>query len=214
MRQSIKLKKYNLKPMCTHHTVKIIGLLIIVFLISDCTDDKEIKPKAVSQTTVTVANNSLTAVEFETDGVKYKLEAGGEKVFTGKPDQVFAGEAVTFGKTTTGSQVGGKLTWTVDDKFPPTGDRKVNFDVASDYFFLEVINKSEYTITQVIVNFELQSQTVDDVTIENDGETYSIGYYKAFSNSNVRLRTDIGYWHQPTLDLPNEKNQKYTFTAN
>jgi hypothetical protein len=205
------LFKNNPYPMEARYIVGIISLLTIAFLLPGCEEEKDIKP---TESTITLANNSHTTVEVEIDGVEYKLDANEEKIFTGKPDQSFSGEAVTFGETTSGSQVGGRLTWTIDDEFPASGNRNINFDVESDLFFLEVINNSEFTITQVYVNFELQSQTLDNVSIPNDGKTYNIGYYRAYSNSNVRLGTDLGYWHQPTLDLPFSKNQKYTFTAN
>jgi hypothetical protein len=63
------------------------------------------------------------------------------------------------------------------------------------------------------VNYGLQSQTHDNIEVVNDGIKKRCGYYKAWSNGNVRMykknnSSQYVYWNQGEhYSLPWEENQ-------
>ena len=86
--------------------------------------------------------------------------------------------------------------------------------MGTNYFYLKLVNSSAAPITKLYVNYGLQAQTLDNITIPNDGKTYSIGYYSAYSNSNARAENATSYWYWASLSLANTQNQSITLTAN
>lgn len=176
-----------------------------------CSEGDEVVPV---NTTITYINTTVTAVTLTVNGQTQIIESGEEKTFVGKPNETLVGTAFTSGTTTTGSQVGGKLSWMIDDAFPPSGNLDITLEVSADFVFLEVTNKSAYTINKVYVNYGLASQSLDNLSIPNDQNAYSIGYYKAFGNSTIRLEAGGVHWYAQYLPLPGTVNQKYGFIAN
>lgn len=127
-------------------------------------------------TDITVTLNSQTKEIPVGDYVEFSGVEGSSKYFS----------AYTYGKTTGGTQVGLKLEW--GGTLTLSGGTQTNtLDVSDDYFFLYVTNNSSYVLQTVYVNYGLNSQTVDNVVLNNTGTRYRIGYYKAWTNSNVRI---------------------------
>ena len=124
------------------------------------------------------------------------------------------GTATTSGKTSSGTTVGSTMSWTLNNTFPTSGNLNSNLNVGGDYFFLKVKNASPKSINKVYVNYGLVNQTLDNVVIANDSQTYNLGYYKAFSNSNVRGENGTYAWSWNTLSLPFTQNQSFTVVAN
>jgi hypothetical protein len=79
---------------------------------------------------------------------------------------------------------------------------------------LKVINTSTKPILKLYVNYGLVAQTLDNITIPNDGLTYTLGYYQAYSNSNVRAENGTTFWNWNPLNLPFTNNQVKILTAN
>ena len=162
----------------------------------------------LATTTITYNNNTFTPVSISINGVAASIPAGGSVFYSG-----LYGDAAV-GTASTNVQFGLILSWDLSDLFPPNGTSVVNINVSSTHFFLFITNNSVYTIGQVYVNYGLTTQTYDAVNIPHDDYNYSIGYYDAYTNSNLYLLTPGGghFWSY-NISLSFTENQSYTFTA-
>ncbi len=168
-----------------------------------------------ASSTITFANTTFTVIDITFNGQTKQIPIGGKASFNGTPNTKAVGKASTTGRTTSGTQVGLELGWDpLDYTFPNNGgNADVELFINPNFFFLKVQNSSNSTITKLYVNYGLTAQTEDNVTIANDKKVYSLGYYKAFSNSNVRAESQNSSWSWNTLVLPFTKNQSQTVTA-
>jgi hypothetical protein len=164
-------------------------------------------------TTVTYYNNTYTPIYITINGSNATIPVGGSVTYNGTPGDYADGSAYTSGQTGSGSQIGVQISWNLTGDFPQIGDNEVDINVSSDYFFLRLRNASPYNISQEYVNYQLASQTFDNVFIPNDGNIYDMGYYKAFSNSNIYLTSASGWIWSSGLSLDFTSNQHYLFTA-
>lgn len=164
--------------------------------------------------TITFKNPIFTPIEITFNGETKNAPAGGTAIFRGLAGVNGSGNAVTAGKTSSGTQVGLSLTWQLNLNFPAAN---TNYDytlnAGGDVFFLKIKNSASRPITKVYVNYGLQGQTVDNITLNNDGNTYYLGYYKAFSNSNVRGENGTYSWFWQNLGLSVAQNQSVTLQA-
>lgn len=164
--------------------------------------------------TITFKNPTFTPIAITFNGETKNAPAGSTAVFRGTAGANGSGHASTSGKTSSGTQVGLSLSWQLNLNFPTTN---TNFDytlnTGGDVFFLKIKNSASLPITKVYVNYGLQGQTVDNVTLSNNGDTYYLGYYKAFSNSNVRGENGTYSWFWQNLGLTNMPNQSITLQA-
>lgn len=167
-----------------------------------------------STSTITYANASFTSINITVNGVAKTIAVGGNVVYTGTPNAAATGTASTSGKTTSGTIVGNTISWALNSVFPASGNSTNTLNVGGDSFFLKVKNASSKSITKLYVNYGLTPQTLDNVTIANDSQVYSLGYYKAYTNSNVRAENGTTYWSWNSLNLPFTQNQSVTVTAN
>lgn len=167
-----------------------------------------------SNTTLTYINDTYTTISITANNQTQTIAPGANIVYTGTPGTTLNASASTSGKTTSGGQVGLLLSWTLSNTFPSSGDYPTKLDAGNNYFFLKIINKSSLTMTRLYVNYGLQPQTVDNITIPNDGQTYNIGYYSAYSNSNARAENGNIYWYWSSLGLPGTSNQVAVLTGN
>jgi len=93
----------------------------------------------------------------------------------------------------------------------PGGTISYNLIIPSDYFFLYIENDGTHTLTPVYVNYaSTWYETVDYVLIPNNGVNYRIGYYRAFTDTEVRCYYDDApswctYWSN--LSFPWTDNQ-------
>lgn len=164
--------------------------------------------------TITYINASFTSINITINGVAKTIAAGGNAQYSGTPNAAATGTATTSGKTSSGAIVGGTYTWTLSNTFPTSGTLNNTLNVGGDMFFLKVKNTSSKPISKVYVNYGLVNQTLDNVVIANDSQVYGLGYYKAFSNSNVRGENGTTSWSWNTLSLPFTANQSFTVVAN
>jgi hypothetical protein len=164
--------------------------------------------------TLTYINDTYTRIIVIFNNQIQTIQVGSNIVFSGTPGSKLSGTASTSGQTSTGTQVGLQLAWNINNTFPASGNASTDLDATSDFFFLNIINKSSIEWTKLYVNYGLQAQTLDNVSIPNDGKTYNIGYYKAYSNSNVRTENGNNFWYWSTLNLTGTINQSITITGN
>ncbi|HLK27908.1 MAG TPA: hypothetical protein VKT28_04960 [Puia sp.] len=169
-----------------------------------------------SLSTITFTNPAFTPIDITFNGETKQAPLGGSAVFSGTPGANATGSATTSGKTSSGTQVGLNVSWTLNENFPSAKGTNVNvpLNVDGTLFFLKIQNKANVPINKVFVNYGLVDQTEDDVTINNNSVVYSLGYYKAFTNSNVRGENGTLFWSWNTLGLSFTNNQSTTLTAN
>jgi len=130
-------------------------------------------------------NSTYTTMSITVDGMTKLVDPGQSAVFEGyETNDQISYTAFTSGKTTSGSQVGLELTWNNSTTIG-SSDKTIRLIVSAEYFFLYITNNGS-TLVDLYVNYGLQSQTHDDVEIANDGVKRSCGYYKAWTNGNVR----------------------------
>ena len=77
-------------------------------------------------------------------------------------------------------------------------------------FHLSFINDGSYPIEGICVNCGLESELKMNVSIPADGSTYTIGYFKIFSNSNVEFKIQDEWQRVSNLGLPVQRNSKLT----
>lgn len=190
-------------------------LLLISVSLTQCAKEVAAIIAPTQKSTITVYNPTFTTMNITLNGESKTITSGGSAVFTGTPDASASGTASTSGKTTSGTQVGLQMVWSISQLFPSNGsnlDWTLNVDPT--YFFLKIINNHPtLSMTQVIVNYGLVSQTIDNVSVPNGGLTYNIGYYRAYSNSNVRTTNGANYWFWNPLSLTFSNNQSITVTG-
>lgn len=168
-----------------------------------------------NSSTITFLNPAFTPIDISFNGETKQAPVGGSAIFSGTPGTNATGTASTSGKTSSGTQVGLPISWSLSQTFPTALGSNVDntLNVGSDIFFLKIQNKSNNAINKVFVNYGYTSQTEDDINIPNDQNIYSIGYYKAFTNSNVRGENGQLSWSWNSLNLPFTNNQSVTVTA-
>jgi len=122
--------------------------------------------------------------------------------------------AYTYGKTDIGStQIGLRIEWSSTLTLSG-GTQSWNLNVSSNYFFIYLRNNSAHNLVHLYVNYGLVSQTYDNIVVYNTNTKDPLGYYKAYTNSNVRMywqdNTSVFYyWDQGThFTLPWTINQQ------
>ena len=193
----------------------LLLILVILSLFTQC--KKSVEDLLGTQTsTVTFYNRAYTPVDITVNGVAKTIPAGGSVKYTANANESATGSATTSGKTATGSQLGVLMTWSWTSLFFPPGGGNIDYmlDVPSTYFFLNLKNVSTKNIQKVYVNYGYANQSTENILIPNDGLTYGIGYYLAFTNSNVRAESASGFWYWNPVSLSFLNNQSITLTAN
>ncbi len=126
--------------------------------------------------------------------------------------------AQTSGHTSSGSIIGLPLEWD-GTVYLGTQDYDLDLNVGPDFFFLYLTNSGNNTLSPIYVNYGLLSETVDYVSLPNNGVKYRVGYYKAFSNGNVRAyntnnSSSYVYWKQGNhYNLPWSNNQSANLSS-
>ena len=137
--------------------------------------------------TVEYQNNTYTPVSITVNGQTTTIPAGGVVDYVGTIDGTANATASTSGTTTSGSQIGALITWTISTTFPENGLTIVPLDVDPSYFYLKVINNptSPGSFNSITVNYGSPAATTDLVNIPNTGVIYGIGYYASYSNLQI-----------------------------
>lgn len=170
---------------------------------------------------LTFNNPLFTDIEITVTGYGTQTaEPGGSAVFnySSNPGSITY-HAETSGQTTSGSQVGLLLEWDYTHNVSGQSSYTLNLNVNSDYFFIYVENNSDHDFSPFYVNYGSYYETMDDIIIYNTGTNYRIGYYRAFTNTEVRaywqdMPTWYYYWIQGThFYLPFTDNQYVMLTA-
>lgn len=168
--------------------------------------------ESLAVTTLAYQNDTYTDIHLVVNGSNYTIPAGGTVSFTGSYGDQLQGTATTSGTTTTADIIGLQMHWVINDVFPASGTTTEDMDVSADYFFLKITNNGPEAVEDVIVNYGTTAQRTDYITIPNDGYTYGIGYYSAYTNSNVKAESNAYTWTFNSLGLPYVSNQDEILT--
>jgi hypothetical protein len=166
---------------------------------------------------ISFTNTSYTRTAFFFNNQTKYADPGNGVTFYGFLNQNAVGTATTYGTTSNGNQLGYSMTSNLNYNFPAiiaTGFNQ-NFFIGNGFFFLRIRNTHlSQNITQIIVNQGLSTQKTENVTIPNNGTLYGIGYYNAYSNSNVRIILANGTIIDYTgLGLPFTNNQQLSLSV-
>ena len=191
-------------------------IMLLITALSTLTQCKKaiedlVNPKG----TIKFINPTFTTIDITFNGETTVILPGGSASFTGTAGVSATGNASTSGKNSIGNRLGLLMTWGIIEVFPSGGGTlDYTLNVGSDYFYLKIKNISTKTIDKVYSNYGTAAQTIDYLSLPNNGTTYDIGYYQAFINSNVRLESTTTFWYWNTLGLSFSNNQQITLTAN
>jgi hypothetical protein len=160
---------------------------------------------------VTFNNKVFTDITITLNGVTKTISPQGSVTYYGITGSSASYTASTSGKTSTGTQIGLLITW--NNSITLSGSN-VSRDliISNDKFFLYMKNNGTKNLNKIYVNYGLNSQTLDNVVIPNDNVKYRLGYYYAWTNSNVRAYKEgtstYLQWNQGThFNFPWTNNQ-------
>jgi hypothetical protein len=161
---------------------------------------------------VTFINTVYTPINITILGATLTATSSDSAIFylsTNPRSLVFT--ASTSGKTSSGTQVGLLISWGGTSNpvnVSAYTSVRVSLQASSTYFFMYMTNTGKTTLGPIYVNYGLSGQTRDNVSVPGDGVMYSIGYYKAFTNTVVRA-----YWSYPTTSYTSW-TPSFPFTVN
>lgn len=167
-----------------------------------------------TKTSLIFKNTTFTDMTVVVNGESKTISQGATASYSATAGTSVIGTATTSGQTSNGTKIGNILTWNLNSyTFPASASTIADLKASSEVFFLKLKNVSSKPIVKVYVNYGLTNQTLDNISIPNDGVLYNIAYYKAFSNSNIRLEAADGTYWAYSVTLPNTVNQYFSFTA-
>lgn len=162
-------------------------------------------------------NMLYTDINISVDGYGTKVIPPGETVTFSieRDDQTYRYEAETTGSSNSGAPIGLTVEW--ERTRDISGESYTTYLItAADLFFLKMRNTGQHDLRPLYVNHGLSSQTTDEITIPGNGVLYNTGYYRAFTNTEVRaywldMPTDYTYWEQGDhFHFPWLENQSVT----
>jgi PKD repeat protein len=160
-------------------------------------------------TDVTFYNPTYTSIYITLNGSTQTILSGSSVTFYSVPGYSASYYAYTNGKTTSGTQVGLLIEWSNIISLPG-GSLSYNLNITNDYFFLYIKNDGTHTLSPIYVNYGTWNETIDYVLVPDNGVKYRLGYYRAYSSTEVRGYYDDApsyytYWYN--LNFPWTDNQ-------
>jgi hypothetical protein len=151
--------------------------------------------QTAARTSLAYQNNTFTPITIAVNGIAATIPVGGSYAFSGVVGTDATGSASTSGAasklgiSTAGGILGLTIAWDINNTFPASDTQRVPLDVGSTYFFLRVANKSSLDVIDYYVNYGFNYGLFYlDATIPHDGVTYDMGYYLAYTYSNVQVQ--------------------------
>jgi len=228
------IKNQSMKKSSFLTTGAVMGTLACAILTASCSKTNNSANPGNSNpnnsnpvtTAIRFTNNTPTPVNLYYYGGATVIAVGASFSVSGTAGTVFTASANTFGTIdssmtygtsyTTGSQLGDPLNWTISETYPASDTLTFPLNVQPSEFFLKIKNTSSQNIGRIWVNYGISpgQEYFPYLTIPNDGKVHSVGYFPAFTNSNLYLKSSnytINWSY--TLSLPMVNNQVYTYTA-
>ncbi len=162
-------------------------------------------------------NHLYTGIEVTVHGYGSRIiPPGATTVFWIDPNaHNYSYYARTCGTDYYGDRIGLLLEWNYTEQVYGY-EHTTDLIIEDNLFFLNMRNVGWHNMTPLYVNCYSTAQTVDDIVIPNDGETYTTGYYRAYLNTMVMAYwqghpDDFTYWVQGSdFNLPWSNNQSVT----
>ena len=164
---------------------------------------------------VSYRNNTFTPVNISINGTNTIIPVGGTVSFSGTYGSIASGIAYTsasapLGVGGSGGSIGEVINWQFSAPFPASDTLKDTINVGATYFFLRLTNKSSYNIINYKVNSGFtHGASYEDVTVPNNGVSYDLGYYLAYSNSNIETTNSNSGVAFLGVSLPFTSNQLF-----
>lgn len=200
----------------------IDGLYILQVRATDAAGNKttsaEVQVRLQTPFTFYLVNTTYTTMSITAQGQSPKSIMRGDTaafVYSSNPGTV-SFTATTSGITKQGNQVGLLLDWSNTYEVSAKKSYLSRLVVSSEYFMLYLKNSGVSTFCNLKVNAGLQNETTDNILLPPDGVVYSIGYYKAFTNTEITMENqnssgDVIYWkYNEQFTLPFTENQSIT----
>lgn len=173
------------------------GTATITLSVGDVTADAVVTVRS-NLLTIVVENRLLSPVEVTANGtVLGSVEAGSSARAEVEPVASLTVEWDLVRQTTTeGAAVGEPMAGSFGPVANPTGTVTFTVDavVGEDYYFAPLVTNNTAANLLMGVNMGLQSENRCDCAVPGGGTDVYFGYYRLFTNSNVRgYRFDSGY---------------------
>jgi len=171
----------------------------------------------LATTQIQFTNTTFTPITITVNSINSTIPVGGTVSYSGTYGSTLNFTANTYGQTSTGVQVGEAISWNTSVTFPSSSSLNYDLFVPSTYFFLKMQNAdASYSAQGLYVNYGTTAQTLDNTfTIPNNGTTYNIGYYNAYTNTELYVLSNpsgVHWSYYPTFTFT--ANQTTTFSLN
>lgn len=219
MRLNIKItnKNQTINTMKTLHLLKtikfpIVGIILMLIAFGCQKSDTTIS------TDITFYNPVFTDIYITIGNSTQTINPGSSVTFSGIKGSSASFSAYTLVTSSSGTQLGLRMTWSIN--LTLTGNAASYYlNIPNTYFFLYITNNSPNGyLAPLYVNYGMTAQTEDLISIPNDGVQYGIGYYYAYSNTEVRAYfynnpSSYVYWDQGTnFTFSGAENQYVSLT--
>jgi len=188
----------------------IVIFLLTLFLcaiLSSCSKSDSNSNSGL-KTDITFNNPVFSNIIVALNGSVQTVPPGGSVTYNAVSGKSATISGYTYGEPTPGHQAGLKMTW--NSTLTLTGGTvSVNLNVPSDYFFLYITDSGVHNLTGLTVNYGLSDQTFDSLVIDANSVKYGVGYYKAHSNTTLRMTVQ----DQPNIYV-NASNLNFAWTDN
>jgi hypothetical protein len=173
--------------------------------------------KSTPITYISLQNNTYTTLYATVNSKSISIAPGAMGTFGAYPNTAVSGQVYTSGGTNA-SPIGLTLNWNLNGYyFPASGTTVIPIDVSADYFFLFLKNNSPLATKLLEVNYGTSYSTAEYITVPNDNNQYSIGYYNNLNGgnginySNARITmTDNSYYTINPLVVPLQIDAQYS----
>ena len=159
-------------------------------------------------TDLTFVNSTYTDAVITIAGVEKIADGeGGTATFFGIEASSIGYHAETSGKTSTGDLIGLNIVWDYTLALIG-GEQEAELGIPGDFFFLRLTNNGTHYWGPIEVDHVESETSIENILIPNDGTRYNIGYYNAWSFTEVRA-----YWNdQQDTWVRWTVNEHFTFT--
>lgn len=164
--------------------------------------------ESLATTEIDYDNNTYTTVTITLNNTStYTIAPGSSLAITGH-----YGDDVSFNASTAGSY-GVVVTWNDISTFPASGALGVPLDIGINFFYLRIINNNNFqTISSVTTNYGTAAAFTDYPSLP-PGSAYSLGYYAAYSNTEVYATSLSGASWSWFPNIPTNNDPTVTLNA-